>query len=99
MFAFSTSDLLGLIRVDYPSGPRLRLRFFVAAALSSDLRFDPCGRRRTHPSPGAWRKEAVPSVGIVGIGIPISHLLHRQRWGEVLGKYWIPTETSDGSAR
>jgi hypothetical protein len=30
-------------------------RFFVAAALSRDLRVDPSGKRRHHASSGAWR--------------------------------------------
>jgi len=88
-----------LIRVDYPSGPRLRLRFLVVAALSRDLRVDTLGRRRTNASSGAWREEALHGAGLVGIGVSISHLLFRERWGEVLEKDWISTSTSNGSAR
>jgi hypothetical protein len=88
---------MGLIRVDYSSGPRLRLHSFVAAAFSGDLRVDPFWRRENHVTSGAWREEALHGAGLVGIGIPISHLLHRRRRGQVLEKDWIPTGNSDES--
>jgi len=72
--------------VDYPSGSRLRLRFFVAAALSRDLRVDSLGRRLNHGSSGEWREEALHGAGLVGSGVSISHLIVRKRWGEVLEK-------------
>jgi hypothetical protein len=87
VFPFFDSIFLGvdeLIRVDYSSGPRLRLRSFVAAAFSGDLRVDPFWRRENHVTSGAWREEALPGARLVGIGVPISHLIFRERRGEVL---------------
>jgi hypothetical protein len=89
MFAFFTSDLLGLIRDDYPSGPRLRLRFFVAAALSRDLRVDPHRRSKSrhNMSSDAWREQVLPGACLVAIAISIfSHLLFRKWRGGVLEK-------------
>jgi hypothetical protein len=68
-----------LLGVDYPSGSRLRLRFFVAAALSRDLRVDSLERRLNHVSSGEWREEALSGAGLVGIGVSICHLLLRKR--------------------
>jgi hypothetical protein len=92
-----SQGLMGLIRIDYSSGPRLRLRSFVAAALSGDLRVDPFGRRGDHVTSGAWREETLHDADLAGIGVPISHLIFRERRGEVLEKDWIPTGTWDES--
>ena len=43
-------------------------------------------------SSGAWREEALPGAGLIGIGVSISHLLLRKRWGQVLEKESVPTE-------
>jgi hypothetical protein len=57
----------------------------------------PFWRRENRVSSGAWREEALHDAGLVGIGVPISHLLHRKRRSEVLAKDWIPTGNSDES--
>jgi hypothetical protein len=46
----------------------------------------PFGEGKTHVTSGALREEALLDAGLVGIGVPISHLIFREWPGEVREK-------------